>query len=146
YNALKKGIDKILAYKKTIFIYPDNAVHPYPKKTLHGFRKFCVEHSIDFEILNGIYEDTIVKKGDLFITIEESDLVNLVHHARDRNFTLGKDIGIISYNETPLKELLDITVISTSFNMMGKTAAKMILDKKKGEIKNPFDFIDRGSM
>ncbi len=146
YHALKKGIDKILAYKKLIFIYPENVVHPYPKKTLHGFRKFCVEYVLDFEILNGIYEDTIIKKGDLFITIEESDLVNLVHHARDRNFTLGKDIGIISYNETPLKELLDITVISTGFNMMGKTAAKMILEKKKGEIKNPFDFIDRGSL
>jgi len=146
YNALSEGLEKISTYKKILFIYPSNNVHPYPRKILHGFRKFCVEYNIDFEILNEICEDTIVKKGDLFITIEESDLVNLVHHARDRKFILGKDIGIISYNETPLKELLDITVISTGFNSMGKTAAQMILNKTKGEVKNPFDFIDRGSM
>ncbi len=146
YNALKKGVTKISNYKKLLFIYPNNIVYPYPRRTLHGFRKFCVEHQFDFEILNEICEDTIVKKGDLFITIQESDLVNLVHQVRDRKFTLGKDVGIISYNETPLKELLDITVISTNFTAMAETAAQMILNKEKGEVKNPFDFIDRGSM
>jgi len=146
YNALVKGIDKILKYKKLLFVYPENLVYPYPRRTLHGFRKFCVEHTIDFEVLDEIYEDTVLKKGDLFITIQESDLVNLVNQIRDRKLVLGKDIGIISYNETPLKELLDITVISTNFTKMGETAAHMILDKTKGEVKNPFDFIDRGSM
>ncbi len=146
YNALNEGLDKILKYKKLLFVYPDNLVYPYPRRTLHGFRKFCVEHSIDFEILNEIYEDTVLKKGDLFITIQESDLVNLVNQIRDRKLILGKDIGIISYNDTPLKELLDITVISTNFTVMGETAAQMILAKTKGEVKNPFDFIDRGSM
>jgi len=146
YSALVKGIDKILKYKKLLFVYPENLVYPYPRRTLHGFRKFCVEHTIDFEVLDEIYEDTVLKKGDLFITIQESDLVNLVNQIRDRKLVLGKDIGIISYNETPLKELLDITVISTNFTKMGETAAHMILDKTKGEVKNPFDFIDRGSM
>ncbi len=146
YNALNEGLDKILKYKKLLFVYPENLVYPYPRRTLHGFRKFCVEHSIDFEVLNEIYEDTVLKKGDLFITIQESDLVNLVNQIRDRKLILGKDIGIISYNDTPLKELLDITVISTNFTVMGETAAQMILAKTKGEVKNPFDFIDRGSM
>ncbi len=146
YNALNEGLDKILKYKKLLFVYPENLVYPYPRRTLHGFRKFCVEHSIDFEVLNEIYEDTVLKKGDLFITIQESDLVNLVNQIRDRKLILGKDIGIISYNDTPLKELLDITVISTNFTLMGETAAQMILAKTKGEVKNPFDFIDRGSM
>ncbi len=146
YNALNEGLDKILTYKKLLFVYPENLVYPYPRRTLHGFRKFCVEHSIDFEVLNEIYEDTVLKKGDLFITIQESDLVNLVNQIRDRKLVLGKDIGIISYNDTPLKELLDITVISTNFTVMGETAAQMILSKTKGEVKNPFDFIDRGSM
>ncbi|WP_185965281.1 hypothetical protein [Flavobacterium franklandianum] len=41
-----------------------------------------------------------------------------------------KDVGVISYNETPLKALLGITVISTDFKGMGEAAAKIILDKK----------------
>jgi DNA-binding LacI/PurR family transcriptional regulator len=59
---------------------------------------------------------------------------------------LGKDIGVISYNDTPLKDLLGITVISTDFQVMGETAAYMILKKKRETVKNVFRFIDRGSV
>jgi len=146
YNALKEGLAKIVTYKKLILVYPEKAVYPYPRRILLGFRKFCVEYSINFEILNEVYDDMILKKGDLFITIEESDLVNLVKQIRDDEFILGKDIGIISYNDTPLKELLGITVISTDFKVMGETAARMIIDSKKGKVKVPFNFIDRDSI
>lgn len=146
YNALQEGLSKISKYEKLIIAYPDGSIYPYPKRILHGFRKFCVEHSIDFEVLDEIYDDMILKKGDLFITISESDLVNLVNQIRDKEFELGKDIGVISYNDTPLKELLGITCISTDFKAMGETAAHMIMDKKKGKVKNPFRFIDRNSL
>jgi DNA-binding LacI/PurR family transcriptional regulator len=72
--------------------------------------------------------------------------VNLVKQIRDEEFVLGKDIGIISYNDTPLKELLGITVISTDFKVMGESASRMILNKEKGKIKVPFNFIDRNSI
>ena len=127
-------------------VYPENAVYPFPKRILHGFRKFCIEHNLDFEVLEKVYDDMILKKGDLFITIEESDLVNLVKQIREDEFELGKDIGVISYNETPLKELLGITVMSTDFKVMGETAANMILNNQKGKIKVPFNFIERDSL
>jgi DNA-binding transcriptional regulator YhcF (GntR family) len=146
YNALKEGLTKISRYGKMILVYPENAVYPYPRRILHGFRKFCVEHKIDFEVIDEIYDDIILKKGDLFITIEETDLVNLVNQIRDKEFLLGVEIGVISYNDTPLKELLGITVISTDFKAMGETASRMILNKEKGKIKNPFNFIDRNSL
>jgi DNA-binding transcriptional regulator YhcF (GntR family) len=146
YNALKEGLSKIINYEKLILIYPDKAVYPYPRRILRGFRKFCVEHSINFEILNEVYDDMILKKGDLFITIEESDLVSLVKQIRDSSFTLGKNIGIISYNDTPLKELLGITVVSTDFKVMGESASQMIMNNEKGKIKVPFNFIDRNSI
>lgn len=146
YNALQEGLTKISKYEKLIIAYPENAIYPYPKRILHGFRKFCVEHSIDFEVLEEIYDDIVLKKGDLFITIGESDLVNLVNQIRNQEFTLGEDIGVISYNDTPLKQLLGITCISTDFKAMGETAAHMIMDKKKGKVKNPFNFIDRNSI
>jgi DNA-binding transcriptional regulator YhcF (GntR family) len=146
YNALIEGLPKINKYDKLILVYPEKAVYPYPRRILHGFKKFCGEHCISFEILNEVYDDMVIKKGDLFITIEESDLVNLVKIIRDSELVLGKDIGIISYNDTPLKELLGITVISTDFKVMGETASKMILHQEKGKIKVPFNFIDRNSI
>ncbi|ALJ03743.1 transcriptional regulator [Pseudalgibacter alginicilyticus] len=146
YNALKVGHPKVSKYKKLFLVYPSKSLYPYPKRILHGFRKFCVEYKLDFDILDEIYDDIILKKGDLFITIEESDLVHLINRIREDEFELGKDIGVISYNDTPLKELLGITCISTDFKAMGETAADMILHKKKGKIKNPFNFIDRESV
>ncbi len=146
YQALTVGLSKINNYNKVILVYPEHAVYPYPIKILHGFRKFCVEHSISFEVIEVIEEKMILNKGDLFITIDESDLVNLVRQIRDKNLILGKDIGIISYNDTPLKDLLGITVISTDFKQMGKTAAALILNKKSQKIKNPFNFIVRKSI
>ncbi|MRI02416.1 GntR family transcriptional regulator [Kriegella sp. EG-1] len=146
YKALKAGLNKISKYKKLIIAYPAETVYPYPKRILHGFRKFCVEHSLDFEVLNEIYEDMILKKGDLFITIGETDLVNLVNQIRTQEFELGVDIGVISYNDTPLKKLLGITCISTDFKEMGETAARMIMNKENGKIKNPFRFTDRNSL
>lgn len=146
YTALNEGLEKIRKYKKIMLVYPENAVYPYPRRILHGFRKFCVEHDLDFEIIDKIYDDMVLKKGDLFIIIEEGDLVNLVKQVREDEFLLGEEVGIISYNDTPLKELLGITVMSTDFKVMGETAAAMILNKTKGTVKVPFNFIERESL
>lgn len=146
YNALKSGYDKISKYKKLILVYPEKAVYPYPRRILHGFRKFCSHHNIDFEIFDEVYDDIILKVGDLFITIEEDDLVKLLKQIRDDEFVLGRDVGVISYNDTPLKELLGISVISTDFKIMGQTAANMIISKEKAKVKVPFDFIHRNSI
>ncbi|RCS28507.1 GntR family transcriptional regulator [Polaribacter sp. WD7] len=146
YSALVEGLTKIKKYKKVILVYPDKSVYPYPRRILHGFKKFCIEYKLDFEIMNEIYDDMILKKGDLFITIEEVDLVNLVKQVRENEYSIGKEIGIISYNETPLKDLLGITVMSTDFKIMGESAANIILNKKQEKKKVPFNFIIRNSL
>lgn len=146
YNALNEAYPKMKHYKNLILFYPTKTVYPYPRRILHGFRRFCQEHSIDFEYFENVQENMIIRKGDLFVTIEESDLVTLIKRSREEKLVLGKDIGIISYNDTPLKELLGITVVSTDFEIMGKTAAKMILENTKGQYKVPFNFIDRKSL
>lgn len=146
YHALKKGLSKIEKYEKLILVYPKKSIYPYPRRILLGFRKFCAEYNIEFEILEKVFDDMVLKKGDLFITVEEVDLVNLVKQIREEKMTIGKDIGIISYNDTPLKELLGISVLSTDFKIMGETTAKMILEKTSGKLKVPFNFIERASL
>ena len=146
YNALNTGIKKISKYKKIILIYPKKTIYPYPKRIKHGFMKFCVAHHLDFDIIDEVYNDMVLIKGDLFITIIEDDLVNLIDQIRDKEFVLGTDIGVVSYNDTPLKALLGITVISTDFKIMGETTSNMILNNQKGKYKVPFNFIDRNSI
>lgn len=146
FNALNDAIQKITKYKKIILIYPSKSIHPYPKRIARGFKRFCTKYNIDFDILDEIHNDMVLLKGDLFITIEEYDLVNLIRLTKEKNLILGEDIGVISYNETPLKELLDISTISTDFKLMGETTAKLILENQKGKFKVPFRYIDRESM
>lgn len=146
YEALLEGKERLTKYDKLILVYPEKKVYPYPKRIMRGFKRFCGEQGFDFEILGEIYEDMELQSRDAYIIIEESDLVNLVRQVRKKNLTLGNDIGIISYNETPLKELLGITVISTDFNAMGETAAYMVLKNKKEKVKNVFRYIERNSV
>ncbi|MFI1773411.1 GntR family transcriptional regulator [Thalassobellus citreus] len=146
YEALSKGVNKFKNYDKLVLVYPDKSVYPYPKRIVHGFRKFCSKYNFDFEILNEVYEDMDLDSKDIYVIIEENDLVNLVRQVRKKKLTLGKDIGIISYNDTPLKDLLGINVISTRFTVMGETAAQLVLDNKKEKVKNVFDYIERNSV
>lgn len=146
YNALCEGIFQLQNYEKLILVYPQETVYPYPREIMQGFQKFCHDFEFDHEILETVYSDMELRPRDAFIVIEENDLVNLVKQVREQNLNLGSDIGIISYNDTPLKELLGITVISTDFRLMGETAAYMIQKQKKESVKNIFNFINRGSV
>ena len=49
------------------------------------------------------------------------------------NLVIGKQVGIISYNETPLKKIIlnGITTISTDFEAMGIEAANHSPIEKK---------------
>lgn len=145
YQALSTGIDQLKKYKKIILVYPSKAIYPYPQEILLGFKLFCVENNLDHEILDEIYEGMELQMKDLYVIIQESDLVNLVKQIRDRHYKLGDDIGIISYNDTPLKDLLGITVISTNFQKMGASAASIVMSKKPATVRVEFNYINRFS-
>jgi len=61
---------------------------------------------------------------------------------------MANEIGIISYNDTLLKEIVEggITTISTDFNAMGKRLAEMILNNENLKIENPNRLIVRRSI
>lgn len=144
--ALEKGLEKLKKYKKIILVYPTKTVFPYPTRVLVGFIQFCEEHQFDFEILDQIYSELEFESKEVYITIEDGDLVDLIQQIRKKNLVIGKDVGLISYNETPLKALLGISVLSTDFKKMGTVAAELILNNKKEIFKNPFHYIERNSI
>lgn len=146
YEALNQGIDLLKKYKKLVFILPEDE----GKRLLNiqsGFMKFCGLNKFD----NAIIENKDLKKvikGEVYITEEESDLVSIIKLARKNNLKIGRDIGVLSFNDTPLKEVLEngISVISTNFIRMGSLAAELILDKRRLKVRNEFSFIRRNSL
>lgn len=146
YNGLKCGTENIKKYKKLCIVYPRTTFYPYPRRILKGFLRYCADFNFDFEIVEEISSDHNINNGYLFITLEDEDLVNLVNGIKKKNLILGKDVGVISYNDTPLKQLLGISVLTTNFELMGNVAAKMILNNKKEIFKVPFNLIERISL
>lgn len=61
---------------------------------------------------------------------------------------MGKDIGVISYNETPLKKLIlqGITTFSSDFEEMGRQAALLILEGVRKQVEIPFHLKLRPSL
>lgn len=146
YEALESGIDLLKKYTKLVLVHP--RIIPYPAEIKNGFRFFCSNNNFNYETIHEIDLDRNIEKGEVYIVIEETDLVNLIKICRQKKYSIGKDLGIISYNETPLKEILldGITVISTDHVKMGEIAAKLILENRKEKVKNPFMMIRRKSL
>ena len=87
------------------------------------------------------------KVGDAFVVVDDRDLEYIVRYSIEKKMNLGADLGIVSYNEAPLKGIVasGITTITTDFSQMGKSMAQMILEGKKDKIDNPFNLILRKS-
>jgi DNA-binding transcriptional regulator YhcF (GntR family) len=145
-TALEEGIDLLKKYKRLILVYPSNP--RYPREIRIGFENFCMAFNINYKVIEEIDNGTEIFDKDAYVVIEETDLVTLIKNCRQKNLQPGKQIGIISYNDTPLKEILldGITVISTDHVKMGESAARLILENKKEKIKNPFSLIIRNSL
>ncbi len=146
YEALQEGLQSLTSYRKLHLVFPRKTIYPFFQDIVRGFRKFCADFTFESEVCDHVGPDTHLTHGDAFIVIEETDLVNLMKLIRSRNMTAGKEIGVVSYNDSPLKDLLGITVITTDFQAMGETAAYMILRKKKEVVKNVFSLIRRKSL
>lgn len=145
-QALEEAIEKLKNYTKIILVCPTKAVFPYPQGIFDGFKQFCKQNHFRFEVLDEIYDDLEFESKEAYITVDEDDLVKLVQQIREKKLNMGEDVGVISYNDTHLKALLGITVISTDFKAMGKSAAELVLNNEKKILKNPFNYIERNSL
>ena len=143
YAALSSSASHIKKYKSIILILPEDIHHP--KEIAEGIKQFSNEKGLKFSIIDSVGSGPLIKDS-IYIVTDEDNLATLLKKIRELKLELRKDLGIISFNETVFKELLDITVISTDFAQMGRTAAKLILGKECEQYNNPFYLIQRGSL
>lgn len=144
YDALTIGKQKLNKYNKFIIIFPGFR-EPIGMKI--GFENFCKDNNFDYEIISE-FEDKNIQKGEVYLIPNDRDLVRVIESSKLQNLKIGVDFGIISYNETPLKKVVEngITTISTDFTEMGKIIAEMIHSGKKEQIENKSFLILRNSL
>jgi len=145
YDALTELLDKLSKYHTLKIVFPENSY--YSKEILKGFINFCRQYAFEYETIHDLQQETLTP-GTVYINLMEDDLVELVEKIISSKLKIGKDIGVISYNETPLKKIIlnGITTISTDFKMMGEKAAEMALNNTKEHIAIPFKVTSRDSL
>jgi len=145
YNSLVSGLQRIRNYYEFVLIFPTDTHHP--KETIDAFKRFCRDYNIKSRVVNA-FEAIESFENRLFFVIDENDLVKIIKLTSSASLELGKDVGIISYNDTPMKEVVGngISVISTDFALMGKMAADFVLHKQKLQFIVPTTLTERGSL
>ncbi|MEO5910618.1 MAG: GntR family transcriptional regulator [Pelobium sp.] len=145
YGALIEAKDQLSKYHTLKMVFPKKGY--FPKEILYGFKRFCQQYAFNHQIVSEIINEPILS-GEAYINLMEDDLVTLIEKILSQNLVVGKDVGVISYNETPLKKLLlnGITTISTDFKLMGSLAADMIKNQLQEHHEVPFYLTLRPSL
>jgi len=145
YMALKELESSIRNFGKIIlFFKPDS---DYPVEIHRAFKKFLQDTGIKGTVEHQ-YESGSIKKGTVYYTIGDGDLWNILKDAKKQELEVGKDIGCVSNNNSPVKEIIcgGITTFSTDFEVMANQAADAIKNKKQIQKFIPSQLIRRASL
>jgi DNA-binding transcriptional regulator YhcF (GntR family) len=145
YAALEQALSRLSNYHTLKIIFPIDSY--FPKEILSGFYRFCQQYAFNHKVIHNI-KDEEINIGEVYINLMEDDLVILIERLIALKLKIGRDVGVISYNETPLKRIIldGLTTISTDFKALGATAAELILNNKTEKIQIPFYLTLRKSL
>ncbi|WP_207422544.1 substrate-binding domain-containing protein [Desertivirga brevis] len=145
YTALEKALVPLSRYHTLKLVFPERSY--YPKEIIQGFNSFCLQYAFEREVVGSI-EDSGIEAGQVYICLCEDSLIKLLEKIQISDLKVGKDIGVISYNESPIKKIIlnGITTISTDYRKMGEIAADMIKNNYRGEFELPFTLNIRPSL
>lgn len=148
YQGLSSSLEKVKKYQQINLVLSSKSFQYTPDGIIQGFTQFCTENNLEFDIIPDLDDDYELQLNQAYIVFREYDLIKMINWTTKHKLKVGKDIGIISYDDTPLKEIIaeGISVISNDFKKMGERAAEMIIQREKGRESNEFYFIDRGSL
>lgn len=144
FNGLLDGLKLLKKYDHLVFLFEEDK---QPNGLLKGFKKFCSMNRFKNTVIESL-EGFEIEKGDVFIIPDDRNLIRIIKKVKETKFKIASDIGIISYNDTLLKEIVEdgITTISTDFKAMGKKLAQMISNNEEGQIENENKLIIRNSL
>jgi DNA-binding transcriptional regulator YhcF (GntR family) len=144
YDALAVGKTQLKKYGQLIFVFPGKK-EPYGM--VNGFEKFCTEFQFDYAVIP-MFGTEVIQPGTLFVIVNDDHLVAVIEQAKRQQLALGRDYGIISYNDTSLKKVVEngITTISTDFKAMGEILATMLNTNSNQQVKNKSQLIIRNSL
>ncbi len=145
YDNLAENIELIKKYKEFIYLYPEFTYHP--PVSIEYFEKFAKDFNIKYKVLKE-FKKLDIQKGQLYLLVSDRTLAKVLDQCEQKGLAPGEDVGIISYNETPMKKYVKdgITVLSTDFELMGKKAAEFVAHGEKMNFTVPTSLKIRSSL
>ena len=113
----------------------------YGTHIIKGVNRFVSEHHVPAEYMTTVPKS--IEKGDIFLVLNsqlDDGLVALTRRIQEAGLEIGRDVFIISYNESDMNELVlgGLTTVSADFREMGHIAADMILSRRMEKVHCPF--------
>jgi DNA-binding LacI/PurR family transcriptional regulator len=137
--------DVIKKFNKIFFFHNPDSL--FPPEIVTSFKRFIQNHHIEGKVLRE-YEPGSVEKGAVYYVNDNAELWTLLRDCAAKKIRPGEDIGILSHNDEPVKELVGngITTYSVSFSDMGKRAAQAVLSREPVHEILPTILIRRNSL
>jgi DNA-binding transcriptional regulator YhcF (GntR family) len=145
YACLEQNLAGISKYREFTFFYPPFTYHP--KIAIDYFQKFCADYQIKHNVIFEL-EKFKIKRGGLYFLVSDRTLAGFLDQCAEKGFEPGREAGVISYNETPMKKYVKngISVISTDFELMGQKAAEFVTTGKPVQFEVPTTLKLRSSL
>lgn len=147
YRCLETALPQLRKYNKlNVLVLPSSLYHELICTSL---KEFCSRNRIKVEFFTEITEEMLHKK-EVYLLLNgqlDSELAYFAREAAAKKLKIGEDIGVISYNDFPINELVlgGLTTVSADFAMMGEIAADMILEGKLSKVRCAFRMIRRNT-
>ena len=145
YNCLDENISAISKYKRFTLFYPEFTYHP--REVVDNFARFGKKYNLNHRVIT-TFDEFDLQEGDLYFLVSDRTLASFLDQCTEKGFEPGQEVGVISYNETPMKKYVKegITVISTDFKLMGQKAAEFVLKGKTINVEVPTTLKLRSSL
>lgn len=147
YQALVELKPTLLRYQKYVLFYHSESNSHYPAGILWAYQKFMNENGLNSEIKTH-YDPGALEKGTVYFTLGDDDLWEILKECKDRKWIVGEDIGLLSHNDSTVKEMISggISTFSTDFRLMAQEAANYVLNRQKIQKIIPSILIRRNSL
>lgn len=146
YEGLRSLLEHLRKYEALHIVYNDKFQY-MPSGYIEGAYRFAGEFRYPVYVEPG-FDMNNIQKGHCYMAVSERDLASAIKIITARQLRVGCDVGLMSLDDTPLKEVLigGVTTLTTDFTLMGRTAAEIIRSGKPTRIGNPWRLYERGSL
>ena len=134
YNAFTALTEEIRQFDEMIFFHSPQSLEP--KEIVTCFKKFLKDKGIKGRLLPEFIPGS-VEKGKVYFTLDNFAMWAIMKECKEKKLKPGRDIGLLSHNDEPAKEITGITTYSTDFSLMGRMAGQAVMSREKVQLTIP---------